>query len=105
MKKQIDELIKEHTEGYQKYLLKCSVKDFKLLQRLMRDEYKIKPYPSNSLNSEWKHNGTTKKPTRIGTVKFDNFELNVTCETNYTEEPVFRRASEVSERFWNSKKE
>ena len=101
MKKQINELIEKHKDSeYQKYTLKISLSDFKLLQRLMWAEYKIKDTWTNVM---WKHNGVDGHPSRIGTVRFDNFELNVTCKDRYTKEPVFKAVKEVDDKFWNSK--
>lgn len=81
MKKAIDQLIKQHTEGYQKYVFQCNVSDFKKLQILMRDEYKIKDYPG--LTAMWNHIVDVENPRRIGTVRFKHFELNVICPSKY----------------------
>ena len=102
MKKQIDSLIEKHSDtDYGIYTLECNLNDFKLLQRLMSSEYKIKDFAGN--NSMWKHNGTEGNPSRIGTVIFGNIELNVTCFNNYTDEPVFTKVEKVHKKFWNSK--
>ena len=103
MEKRIDSLIDLHKEGYTKYVLLCSISDFKLLQRLMNTEYHIKDYPGN--NSMWVHNGTRSEPTRIGTVRFTHFELNVTCPSLYEGEVVIEQVDEVSKKFRNSKKD
>jgi hypothetical protein len=97
MKRQIDDLIKQHTSGYQKYILKCSISDFKLLQRLMGSEYSINDY--NGLNGMWKHDGLL----TFGTVKFDNFELNVIKDSKYMDEFSLVAVDIVDEMFWNSK--
>jgi hypothetical protein len=102
LKKQIDQLIELHKEGYTKYTLLCSVSDFKQLQRLMNTEYHIKDYPGN--NSMWVHNGTRSEPTRIGTVRFNNFELNVTCPSKYVGEIVIEKVDVVDDKFKNSRK-
>lgn len=103
MEKQIDQLIEKHKDGdYAKYTLLCSVSDFKKLQRLMSQKYKIKDYPGN--NSMWTHNGTVENPTRIGTVRFNNFEINVTCKTKYEEDFVLHESSNISTKFKNSRK-
>ena len=104
MKKQIDQLINKHTEGYQKYILKLSVSDFKALQRLMASEYQMKDY--SGLNGMWKHDVTGQ--ITYGTVRFDNFELNVIKDESQMggKEPSLHEAKDnvVSDIFWNSKK-
>ena len=76
MKKEIDELIKKHEEEpYKKYIMLCSIKDFKELQRLLSEEYKIKDYQGG--NSIWRHVAEPDQKFTEGTARFDNFELNV----------------------------
>ena len=83
MEKQIDQLIQQHKDlvEYGKYTLECSVSDFKRLQKLMSEKYKIKD--DWGKKAQWRHNGTIKNPTRTGIVKFNNFEIKVICKTYY----------------------
>jgi hypothetical protein len=48
----------------------------------------------------WKHDGLL----TFGTVKFDNFELNVIKDSKYTDEFSLVAVDVVDEMFWNSKK-
>lgn len=76
----IDDLMEKHQEDQEKskYILVCSIEDFKTLQRLMRDKYKIKDYAGT--NSMWRHVLEEDNTTyREGTVKFKGFNLNVYC--------------------------
>jgi hypothetical protein len=93
MKEGIDNLILKHEDSDPaKYTLKCSVSDFKKLQKLLSKTYKIRDdWGAKGL---WKHNGTTKKPTRTGIVKFKNFEIEVTCPSNYTGEFIIKEVKE-----------
>lgn len=107
MKKQINNLIKKHidSEDYSKYIVICSVKDFKELQSLMYNKYDIKEF-NGKLQSMWKHVGTKGRPCTIGTVifKYANFELNIIRRDKYKGEPMFRLVNEVNKKtFWNSK--
>lgn len=104
IKTQINQLIEENTEGHNKYLVMSSVSDFKKLQRLMRDEYKIKPYTKASLNSMWRHMGTQENPTRVGTVGFDNFELNVIVPTHYKDDFVIKQVEDVDKAMFKNSK-
>lgn len=84
LEQQIDKFIEINKDGYQKYILKCSVKYFKQLQDLMQNKYKIKDYLGTE--SMWTHIGVHKHgPVRFGTVKFKNFEINVYCPTRMSE--------------------
>ena len=109
IEKQINQLIKENidSESYSKYILVCSVKDFKTLQRLMKDKYDIKEFDGKT-QSMWKHYYEGSLPKTIGTVifKYANFELNVIRREKYTGEPMFRKiTTDVNYKtFWNSKK-
>lgn len=106
MKKQIDKLISEHTEGYQKYGLKLSIGDFKLLQKLMANEYQIKEYTAK-YNSIWSHKHISEDVyATVGTILFTNFELNVYRAIDYDGEAEFKAVDEVDKKiFKNSKSE
>lgn len=100
MEEIIDVLINKHSDGqYVKYNLKCSIKDFKTLQSLMQNKYKIKDYPGT--NSMWKHNPATKET--YGTVRFKNFELNVVRSCSYDKSAEFETSNNIDKKFWNSK--
>ena len=77
MKKDIDELLLKHeTEKHKNYILVCSVKLFKDFQKLMLEEYKIKP---KGKASEWRHVVEGNSSYREGTVKFNGFDIKVYC--------------------------
>lgn len=104
MKRKINELIKKHKNStYTKYLLKCSVPDFKKFQRMIRDDYDVR----DDWNDKglWRHIGTIDKPVRVGTVKFEDFELNVMCPTYYEGEVEINEVKEIDrDLFKNSKR-
>jgi len=76
MKKTIDNLIEKHEfEPYKRYMLTCSVDDFKILQKLMSEEYKVQPKSKDG----WRHVIEGNESFREGVVKFKGFELNVYC--------------------------
>lgn len=103
MKDEIDELIVKHKDSkseYGIYTLKCSIKSFKALQRLMINEYKIAPLPGTQ--TDWKHE-FKKEALTYGTILFDNLEINVTRYATFKDEPLFRNVSAVNEKFWKSR--
>jgi hypothetical protein len=76
MKKHIDQLILKHEDQtYKRYILTCSVDDFKHLQKLMADEYKVSPKSKDG----WRHVIEGDESFREGVVRFKGFELNVYC--------------------------
>lgn len=100
MEKQIDEIIKKaETSEYSKYLMTCSISDFKQLQKLMRDKYKIKDYHGG--NSMWVHD--TDAQMTYGTVRFNNFEINVMRLADYFGEFKLKQVDEVDKIFKNSR--
>lgn len=82
MEKQIDKLIELHKDnkGCIKYIMPCGVEEFKDLQKLMANKYKIEDYKKDTV-SMWRHIVNTDNITSVreGTVKFKGFEINVYC--------------------------
>ena len=100
MEKTIDSLIEKHEyEKYTKYILVCSVSEFKKLQELMVNKYKIK----EGKDPMWRHlfKEGQKGSVREGTVKFKNFELNAYCSSGIIGGSVITKMNELPLAYMN----